>query len=118
MLFSDLSLSRRLEAAEGSACRQFALARRRLSPESGSEAIRVAGADVVFDGPASPVTQTFGLGMFASPTSADLDEIGLFSFAEPEVNAQVILRNVASPAPNLVDLLMRLLFVRRTAHAL
>jgi hypothetical protein len=63
MLFSDQALSRRLEAAEGYACRQFAVARRLLFPESGSEAIRVAGTDVVFDGPTSPITQTFGLGL-------------------------------------------------------
>jgi GNAT superfamily N-acetyltransferase len=78
MRFSDLALARRLEAAEGNACRQFALARRRLFPESGSEAIRVAGADVVFDGPASPATQTFGLGMLQGPTPVDLDEIERF----------------------------------------
>jgi hypothetical protein len=78
MRFSDLALARRLEAAEGYACRQFALARRRLFPGSGSEAIRVAGADVVFDGPTSPVTQTFGLGMLENPTSAQLDQIEQF----------------------------------------
>jgi len=78
MLFSDQALSRRLEAAEGYACRQFALARRRLFPESGSEAIRVAGTDVVFDGRTSPVTQTFGFGLFETPTPEDLDEIEQF----------------------------------------
>ena len=78
MLFSDLALSRRLEAAEGHACREFALARRRLFPERGSEVLRVAGADVVFDGPASPVTQTFGLGMLENPTPEDFDQIEQF----------------------------------------
>ncbi len=78
MLFSDLTLSRRLETAEGHACREFALVRRRFFPESGSEAVRVAGADVVFDGPTSPVTQTFGLGMFEDPSPQDLDEVEQF----------------------------------------
>src|SRR4051812_41116890 len=78
MLFCDLALSRRLEAAEGHACREFALARRRLFPECGSEVTRIAGADVVFDGPESPVTQTFGLGMQESPTPEDLDRIEQF----------------------------------------
>lgn len=78
MLFSDQALSRRLEAAEGYACRQFAVARRLLFPESGSEAIRVAGTDVVFDGPTSPTTQTFGLGLFETPTPEDLGEIEQF----------------------------------------
>ena len=46
--------------------------------ESRSEAIRVAGADVVFDGPASPITQTFGLGLFESPTREGLERIEQF----------------------------------------
>ena len=78
MLFSDHALSCRLEAAEGYACREFAIARRRLFPESGSEAVRVAGADVVFNGPDSPVTQTFGLGLFEPPASEDLEGIEEF----------------------------------------
>jgi hypothetical protein len=78
MLFSDLTLSRRLEAAEGYACAQFALARRRLFPDSGSEATRIAGADVVFDGPDSPTTQTFGLGMLEAATPDALDQIEQF----------------------------------------
>jgi GNAT superfamily N-acetyltransferase len=78
MLFADLALSRRLEAAEGYACAQFALARRRLFTESGSEAIRIAGADVVYDGPDSPTTQTFGLGMLEDATAEALDAIEAF----------------------------------------
>jgi len=78
MLFSDHALSCRLEAAEGYACRQFTIARRRLLPNSGSEAIRVAGADVVFDGPDSPITQTFGLGIFEPLTPQDLEKIEQF----------------------------------------
>jgi GNAT superfamily N-acetyltransferase len=77
-VFSDLVLARRLEAAEGNACAQFALARRRLFPDSGSEAIRIAGADVVYDGPDSPTTQTFGLGMLEDPTGEALDQIEQF----------------------------------------
>lgn len=78
MLLADLALARRLEATEGFACAQFALARRRLLPDCGSEAVRIAGADVVFDGPDSPVTQTFGLGMFEQATAEALDEIEQF----------------------------------------
>jgi GNAT superfamily N-acetyltransferase len=77
-LFSDLALARRLEAAEGNACAQFALARCRLLPESGSEAIRIAGADVVFDGVDSPTTQTFGLGMAEDATAEALDQMERF----------------------------------------
>jgi hypothetical protein len=76
--FSLHALSKRLERAEGHACRQFADARRRLFPESGAEWMECAGAYVVFDGIESPVTQTFGLGLFEGATPAGLDAIERF----------------------------------------
>ena len=78
MLFPDLALSRRLERAEGHACVQFAEARRRLFPDSGAEWIECAGAYAVFDRIDSPVTQTFGLGIFQELTAASLDVIERF----------------------------------------
>jgi len=78
MLFSDLMLSRRLERAEGHACAKFAEARRRLFPESGAEWIECAGAYAVFDGIDSPVTQSFGLGLFEELSVASLDVIERF----------------------------------------
>jgi GNAT superfamily N-acetyltransferase len=80
MLFTDSTLARRLEAAEGFAGAQFALARRSLLPQCQSEAIRISGVDVVFDGPDSPVTQTFGLGMLEPASAQTLDEIERFFF--------------------------------------
>ncbi len=80
MLFSDLQLSQRLERAEGHACAQFALARRRLFPESGAACIECGGAYAVFDGIASPVTQSFGLGIFEDLTPVTLDTIERFFF--------------------------------------
>jgi hypothetical protein len=76
--FSDLALSRRLEGTEGQACAQYAAARRRLFPNSGSEWIECAGTYAVFDGVDSPVTQTFGLGVFAPVTPSVLDTIEKF----------------------------------------
>lgn len=73
--FSDLALSRRLERAEGTACRQFAEARRRAFPDSGAAWIECASAYAVFDGIDSPVTQTFGLGIFEELTASTLDTI-------------------------------------------
>jgi len=78
MLFSDLTLSRRLERAEGRACVEFAAARRRLFPDSGAEWIECAGTYAVFDGIDSPVTQTFGLGLFEEFDAEDLKTIEEF----------------------------------------
>ncbi|HEY7097708.1 MAG TPA: hypothetical protein VH437_13360 [Terriglobales bacterium] len=78
MIFADLELSRRLEHAEGQACLEHAKARNRLFPDSGACWMECAGAYVVFDGIDSPVTQTFGLGVFEKPTARSLDTIEEF----------------------------------------
>jgi GNAT superfamily N-acetyltransferase len=78
MVFSDLDLSRQLERAEGQACLEFAKARSRLHPNSGASWIECAGAYAAFDGVDSPVTQTFGLGLFEQLTSTSLDRIERF----------------------------------------
>ena len=78
MIFADLALSRRLERAEGRACVQFAAARHHLFPESGAEWIECGGAYAVFDGVDSPITQTFGLGIFEQLSAASLDVIERF----------------------------------------
>jgi len=78
MQFSDLALSKRLERAEGFACAQYAEARRRLFPDSGAEWMECGGAFAVFNGVSSPVTQTFGLGIFEELSPAVLDTIERF----------------------------------------
>jgi GNAT superfamily N-acetyltransferase len=78
VIFADLDLARRLERMEASAGARFVEARSRISPDVGARWIEVAGAYAMFDGAASPITQTFGLGMFAEPTAADLDRIEVF----------------------------------------
>ncbi|WP_180542296.1 GNAT family N-acetyltransferase [Nevskia soli] len=80
MQFSNLALSRRLERAEGFACAECADARRRLFPDSGAEWIECAGTYAVFNGVNSPITQTFGLGLFEELTSSALDTIETFFF--------------------------------------
>jgi len=77
-LFADHALAWRLESAEGFACAQFALARKRLNPACNSAVIRCAGADIVFDGIDAPTTQTFGLGMSEPLTAEVLDTIERF----------------------------------------
>jgi hypothetical protein len=81
MVFADIDLAKRLERAEGYACAQYAEARRRLFPDSGAEWIVCGGAYAVFDTPDSPVTQTFGLGLFEPLTASILDELEAFFFA-------------------------------------
>jgi len=78
ILFSDLSLSRRLERAEGRGNADFVEARAKLFPESGAEWIEVAGAYAMFDGVGSPITQTFGLGVFDPVTQADMERLEEF----------------------------------------
>ena len=76
--FADLALAQRLERAEALANARFVEARARVEPSSGACWIEVAGARAMFDGPASPATQTFALGIAQLPSSAELDRIEAF----------------------------------------
>ena len=75
---SDLSLSRRLERAEGTANKLFVEVRARLYPESGACWVEAAGAYAMFDGVQSPLTQTFGLGLFEPLSDDDLATLERF----------------------------------------
>jgi hypothetical protein len=77
-IFSDLDLARRLERTEAQANAEFVEARARLSPASGAEWIDVAGAYAMFDGAASLLTQTFGLGLFGEITKVEMDALESF----------------------------------------
>lgn len=77
-VFSDADLARRLERAEGQTNREFVETRARLFPEVGACWIEVAGAYAMFDGAASLLTQTFGLGLFQEVTARELDELESF----------------------------------------
>lgn len=76
--FSDPTLARRLERAEARGNAEFVEARARVSPESSAGWIEVAGAYAMFDTVTSPVTQTFGLGLFETITSAEMETIEEF----------------------------------------
>ena len=78
-IFSDLDLARRLERAEACSNARFVEARARVFPESGARWIEVAGTYAMYDGVSSPVTQTFGLGLFQPITSIELGVIESFS---------------------------------------
>ncbi len=76
--FSDLALSQRLERAEGQSGASFVEARAVAFPESGARWTEIAGTYAMYDGVRSPVTQTFGLGVFKEISGTELDEIEQF----------------------------------------
>ena len=61
---TDLALVRRLERAEGATNAAFIEARARIEPASVAQWRSVGGVYAMFDGADSPLTQTFGLGIF------------------------------------------------------
>ena len=73
--FADIDLARRLERTEAQGNVDFVEARAEAFPDVGAQWIEVAGAFAMFDGVGSPLTQTFGLGVFEPVSSADLDRI-------------------------------------------
>lgn len=77
-IFSDLALSQRLERTEAAANAEFVEARAKFLPDSGACWIEAAGAYAMFDGVGSPLTQTFGLGVFDPVTGEVLDSIEAF----------------------------------------
>jgi GNAT superfamily N-acetyltransferase len=78
MIFADKDLSRKLERAEARSNAAFVEARAKLFPESFAEWTEIGGAYAMFDGAESPLTQTFGLGIFEDATDEILDEIEAF----------------------------------------
>lgn len=78
MIYSDKALSQKLERTEARTNAYFVETRARLDSACGAAWIEVGGAYAMFDGVESPLTQTFGLGMFEETTSEHLDEIEAF----------------------------------------
>lgn len=78
MIFSDKNLSQKLERAEARANADFVETRAKLDPESGAGWIDVGGAYAMFDGVESPLTQTFGLGMFDEIADAEMEKLESF----------------------------------------
>jgi GNAT superfamily N-acetyltransferase len=76
--FSDVSLSRRLESAEGHGNAAFVSCVARRDPSSGATWTSIGETMAMFAGIGSPLTQTFGLGMAAPVTASDLDAIEAF----------------------------------------
>ena len=81
MMYVDHALAQRLERLEGTACAGFVEARAKLVPHSKATWTEIAGTYAMFDTPDSPITQTFGLGMFEQVTPQDLDVMEQFFFS-------------------------------------
>lgn len=75
MIYSDKNLAQKLERTEAKANADFVETRAKMSPESGAQWIEVAGAYAMFDSPESPLTQTFGLGIFDEVTENDFEKL-------------------------------------------
>lgn len=78
MIYSDKKLSQKLERTESRANADFVETRAKMFPESGAEWIEVAGTYAMFDGIESPLTQTFGLGIFEEVTENELKTLEIF----------------------------------------
>ena len=76
--FADIDLARRLERTEAQGNVNFVEARNEAFPDVGAKWIEVAGAFGMFDGVGSPLTQTFGLGVFQEVSAAELDQLEQF----------------------------------------
>ncbi|MFZ5926863.1 MAG: GNAT family N-acetyltransferase [Acidobacteriota bacterium] len=78
--FADAELACQLERAEALSSARFVDSRRRIAPGSGAEWMEAGGAVALYDGPGSPVTQTFCLGLFEPATPQVLDTLERFFF--------------------------------------
>jgi hypothetical protein len=76
--FSDRMLACHLEMAEALSSVAFVEAKRMILPESDVQWTKVAGTYLIYAGPSSPLTQTFGLGLFDSIANTDMDFIEEF----------------------------------------
>lgn len=74
----DLDLARRIERAEGKANASCVEYRRDSNPAVGACWIEHQGTLAMFDGPESPLTQTFGLGMSGPISDDDLQLLEQF----------------------------------------
>jgi hypothetical protein len=101
---SDVNLSRRLERCEADTNASMIESRARLNPQLGAAWIDVSGTYAMFDGVQSPLTQTFGFGLFAEPTDDDLAKLEEFFTSR---GAPVFHEVSAMAAPETLEVLGR-----------
>lgn len=77
-IYSDKALSQQLEKIEARYNAEFVHSRLRMFPDSGAEWIEVDGTYAMFDGLESPLTQTFGLGLFEKLSLKTIEKLEKF----------------------------------------
>ena len=75
--FPDRKLAQRIERADGAIQKAIAQTHRACLPESRAETLEVAGGQMIFVSPDSPLTQSFGLG-FQETGEEALDQLETF----------------------------------------
>jgi len=98
----NLALAQRLERAEGLANAAYVEARAEVEPGVGATWEESAGAYLMFDGPASPLTQTFGVGITDAFGAPDLDQVEEFFFSRGAAAGHEV---SAFAAPSVLNLL-------------
>jgi GNAT superfamily N-acetyltransferase len=83
----DRALARRLERAEASANAAFVEARAAIDAAAGAAWTEIAGAYAMFDGVGSPLTQAFGVGLFASFLEPEFERVEAFFTARGAATA-------------------------------
>jgi GNAT superfamily N-acetyltransferase len=78
MIYSDKNLAQKLERSEARSNASFVEAHAKLFPESGAEWTQIGGVYAMFDGVESPLTQTFGLGVFDEITDDEMERLEAF----------------------------------------
>jgi GNAT superfamily N-acetyltransferase len=78
MLWAELSLAQKLEAADAALGADYALAYAKAYPAGGGATIPVMGGRASFAGVDSPMTQAFALGLSGPVTAEELDELEEF----------------------------------------
>ncbi|MEP7116959.1 MAG: GNAT family N-acetyltransferase [Acidobacteriota bacterium] len=100
--FIELALAQRLERTEAAANARFVEARANIDPNRQATWQDVQGTWAMFDGVGSPLTQSFGLGMFAEPDAPTLDALeAFFRDRGAAVDHEVSALALGSPLPLL-----------------
>lgn len=77
-IYSDKALSQKLEKTEARYNAEFVCSRLKMFPDSRAEWIEIKGTYAMFDGVDSPLTQTFGLGLFEKLSLNTIKELEKF----------------------------------------